>query len=153
MSRTLKDRPHWVRANDPRERKQTHHNHITIHSEKVGEEKYVHSPEEVVRDENGYVLYRLPERSWMLDVYRKWVEYLDCNINEPMTKDNSWGREGCWTYALDLGYGWPRHKAKQAVSQARRHNVKQQLRLAVLNDDWDLDINENPLYAKNCWWD
>jgi hypothetical protein len=153
LSRTRKDRPYWVRANDPKERKTYHHNHIVIHREKVGERKYTYTPETVERDEFGRVTWRSPERSWMIAVYNRWAEYVGCSIHEPMTKGSNWGREGCYTRTLELGYGWPRHYAKKAVSQARRHNVTQQLHLAVTNKDWDVDILENPLYAKNCWWD
>lgn len=153
MSRTRKDRPHWVRANDPKERKMRRHNHIAIRSKKIGERKFVYRPAEVVRDEYGIVIYRTDEMSWLVNVYDRWVEYIGCNIDEPMTKTSNWAREGCWTYALDLGYGWSRHSAKTAVSQARRHHVKQQLHVAITNSDWDVDIQENPLYAKNCWWD
>jgi hypothetical protein len=153
LSRTRKDRPNWVRANDPKERKSIHHKHITVHREKVGERKYIHTPESVERNELGQVVWRTKEYSWMVPVYSRWVEHTGCNIEEPMTWSENWARDGCYSFALDLGYGWPRHSAKKAVSQARRHNVKQQLHVAVNRADWDVDILENPLYAKNCWWD
>lgn len=152
MSRTRKDRPYWVRSNDPKERRSEVHNHLRQHREKVGEEKYIHTPAHTVRDEYGRFLCYVPEYSWMVNVYKRWVEVAECNVNEPITRDPRW-REGCKFYAEDVGYGWPRHAAKTAVSQARRHNMRQELHTMLLYGDWDLDINENPLYSKNRWWD
>jgi hypothetical protein len=184
MSRTRKDRPYWVRSNDSKERREAVHNHLRHRREYVRTDVTT-IPPKYVWDWDEMRYYKIPERQESVHVWDRWTEEVPCNIDEPMTHTHNRWRDGCKYYATDIGYGWPRHGAKKAVSQARRHNVKQQLKQAInymghhvdtdpnsaievpngyddwgtiwrwaeVDNWWDVDIEENPLYAKAMWWD
>lgn len=140
MSRTYKTRPQWVKLNDPKFPTKERHQHHVVKSEKIGERKYIHQAEEVGRDEYGKVLYRIPEHSWNVAVYRRWTENVPCTIDIP---EMSWreARHRRMNGSLEKlcdkrPLVWScsccsRRGLKRATNSSIRAKIKQQLHMAV----------------------
>lgn len=171
LSRTYSTRPYWVKLNDPKFPTKERHQHHIVKSEKIGERKYIHQAEEVGRDEYGKVLYRIPERSWMVNVRRYWTEDVPCTIDIP---EVSWREEQRLTKLGEFDKlcdkrplyrnGCPcctRAYAKRLSAKSQRASVNQQLHNAVRDygwtadpDEWyDVDINTAGVAENWDFWD
>ena len=84
MSRTLKDRPYWVRVNDPKSSRRNSHKHHVMCREKVGEEPVYRR----VPDKDGWHWH--DELLYMRPIYRLWTEEVPCTIDMPEGSPSSW---------------------------------------------------------------
>lgn len=151
MSRTLKDRPYKVLKSDPTMDRYCRHDHLKIHREKVGEKKYIHTPAESIRDENGEFLYYIPERSWIVNVYDRWAENVDCTLDlseDDPEKQCYWWLEYYPNIHSDKAF-------KRLTNGAIRSKVRQQLHTALTSGlGWDeIDIYTDSKYDWSGWWD
>lgn len=158
MSRTLKDRPYRIRAEDERTpRRYESHTHLIRLKEQIGEEKVV--VREAVEEWYGkHDVYRLPEVSYMRPVYRYWMAEKPCTIDLPMPKH---GRSG-WPSRSKMtneqlmaekdcfyeSHYWPGGRGpgskefQRLTNGARRTEVRKQLRNAVREFDRVYDDRE-----------
>ncbi len=172
MSRTLKDRPYWVRVNDPSSSRRASHTHMITCHEKIGEEPVYRE----VPDKDGW--HWRKEVSYMRPLFRRWVETVPCTLNLPERRSsNSWrmaprklGEERneymrndkhC-NYWLTHDGDYVSGKAfKRLTHSAERSKIRQQLQTALTthnywwdDGDWnDVDIHNDSKYASRGWWD
>lgn len=163
MSRTLKDRPHWVRRNDPKTDKYAKHDHKVILREKVGEEPVMRR----AYDRDGW--HSHDEVWYYRPLFKRWIETIPCTLDVPENGPSSWrwrrprnltndelrNEKNChWN--LEYYPGGPSGKEyKRLTNGAIRSKVRTQLHLALVNDlDWDeVDINDGGKYLSRGWWD
>ena len=171
MSRTRKDRPYWVRANDPTSARRASHKHLITCIEKIGEEV-------VTRNGWNFKLDR-----WENDVpwytrgiYRRWTEQVPCTLDIPEKTPSTWRWHGnsrpydndrerndkhC-NYWLQYDGDYRSGKDwKHLTNSAVRGKVKEQLNAAVRDygsywedGDWDdVDVFVDSKHAGNGWYD
>lgn len=169
MSRTLKDRPHWVRRNDPKTEKYASHDHKVVLREKVGEEP-------VVRRRLSKDGWHWEDEVWYTrPLFKRWVEHVPCTLHVPETGPSKWryrhprtlsneevlNDKHCY-WNLEYYPGGPSGKEyKRLTNSAIRSKVRTQLHNAVRDygqdwdeDDWyDIDINDGGKYLSRGWWD
>ncbi len=170
MSRTRKDRPYWVRVNDPGNvPRRESHQHIIVRREKIGEEV-------VTKTGWNHKLDRWEDNvPWYTkNLYRKWVEEIPCTIDVPEAPPSTWRSTKLWNdnhwdpNAKHCNY-WLRWDGdyrsgknfKRLTHSAERGKIKTQLHNAVRDfgsyweeDDWDeIDIHNDSKYASRGWWD
>lgn len=168
MSRTLKDRPHWVRRNDPTTEKYASHDHKIVCREKIGEEPIMRR----VPSKDGWHWY--DEVWYTRPLFRRWVESVPCTLDIPETGPSSWwgkhrnssnedkrqGKHCYWN--LEYYPGGPSGKEyKRLTNSAIRSKVRTQLHNAVRDygHDWDeedwyeVDIHDGGKYVSRGWWD
>lgn len=163
MSRTLKDRPHWVRRNDPKTDKYAMHDHKVVLREKVGEEPVMRR----AYDKDGWHSH---EEVWYTrPLFKRWVENTPCTLDmlekgpsswrfrrpRSLTNDELLEEKNCY-WNLEYYPGGPSGKEyKKLTNSALRSKVRTQLHMALVNDlDWDeVDINDGGKYASRGWWD
>lgn len=86
MSRTLKDRPYWVRVNDPKSSRRQSHDHMVTCREKIGEEPVYRQK----LDKDGW--HWRDELVYMRPVYRLWREAVPCTLEKPEEAPSTWRR-------------------------------------------------------------
>lgn len=171
MSRTLKDRPYWVRVNDPRSSRYASHDHRVTCREQIGEEPvYRERP-----DKDGYHWHK--ELSYLRPLYRLWSETIPCTLDEPEKPPTTWrwhgprtmtdeqfnervrSRKNC-NYHLTFDGDYRSGKDfKRLTHGAERSKIRQQLQTAMTTHncwwaDWeDVDIHNDSKYASRGWWD
>jgi hypothetical protein len=152
MSRTTKDRPYWVKVNDPTSPRYPTHKHLAVQNEKVGEELI----------ERGSI-------SWTHGLYKYWYEPVPCTLEIPEENPSSWRfrtprkvdnaaellDKHCH-YQLDYDTDYVSGKTyKRLTNRAVRGKVRQQLHTALISSlDWDeIDIHSNSKCDWDYWWD
>ncbi len=163
MSRTHKDRPHWVRRNDPKTDKYATHDHKVVCREQIGEEEVMR----LVYDRDGWHTHK--EVWYTRPLFKRWVETVPCTLDVPENGPSSWryrrprtqtneeklADKHCY-WNLEYYPGGPSGKEyKKLTNSALRSKVRTQLHMARVNDlDWDeVDINDGGKYASRGWWD
>jgi hypothetical protein len=162
MSRTRKDRPHWVIKNDPTADRYAQHHHLALQNELVGEEPVYKR----VPTEEGW---HWEDKYWYTrKLYKRWYVNVDCTLDVPEVAPSSWRftypriminedrlvDKNCYWQLEYYPNGRSEKSFKQSTNRAARSKVKQQLHSAVRTygslwdeDDWyDVDIF---LEAKN----
>ena len=172
MSRTRKDRPYWVRVNDPNSSRRASHGHMITCHEKIGEEPVYRS----VPSKDGW--HWREEVSYNRPLFRRWTEPVPCTLDVPERRSsNSWrmaprrlGEERneylrndkhC-NYWLNYDGDYVSGKSwKHLTNSAVRGKVKEQLNAAVKSygsywedGDWDeVDVFVDSKHAGNGWYD
>lgn len=182
MSRTKKDRPHWVRVNDPKSSRYANHDHMVRCREKVGEEPVYR--EKLSKDNWHWE----KELVYMRPVYHFWVEEVPCTIDRAEPIPSAWRtrsmsrtdeefnahqRNGkhCH-YWLNFDGDYVSGKDfKKLTHGAERSKIRTQLHNAVRDngrwvdyfllddeenwfDAWDeVDVHNDSKYASRGWWD
>lgn len=172
MSRTLKDRPYWVRVNDPKSSRRASHQHHVTCREKIGEEPVYRQK----LDKDGWhwhdeLIYKRP-------VYRLWTEEIPCTLSRPEKSPSSWrmkhrtrtdeefnnkvlNDKHCNYWLMHDGDYVSGKDFKRLTHSAERGKIRTQLHNAVRDygaywedDDWDdIDIHNDSKYASRGWWD
>ena len=145
MSRTLKDRPYWVLKNDPKMDRYAIHHHLITHRELVGYEP-------IMRTDGlgNEVLW------YMAGIYNSWSERVDCTLDLPESpSDSRFRNDKHCCYWLEYYPNIRSNKdIKQLTNGALRSKVRQQLREAILDGDWEaVDIHTDCKYIWYGWWD
>lgn len=162
LSRTLKDRPHWVRRNDPKTEKYASHDHKVVCREKIGEEPITRR----VPSKDGWHWY--DEVWYTRPLFKRWVEHVPCTLDVLETGPSAWrsrrprvqtneeklADKHCY-WNLEYYPGGPSGKVyKRLTHGAERSKIRQQLQLALNSGDWDdVDIYNDSKYASRGWWD
>lgn len=171
MSRTMKDRPYWVRANDPKSPRRASHKHMITCHEKVGEEPVYRN----ALDKDGW--HWKPEVWYTRPLFKRWTERVPCTLNVPEKTPSSWRHR---TRRIDESYNdklrkdkhcnyWLIHDGdyvsgkayKRLTHSAERGKVRTQLHNALRDfgsyweeGDWEeVDIHNDSKYASRGWWD
>lgn len=84
MSRTKKDRPHWVRVNDPKSSRYASHHHMVTCREKIDEEPIYRR----ALDKDGWHWH--DEVIGQRPIYRLWQEEVPCTLDRPVEAPSSW---------------------------------------------------------------
>lgn len=154
MSRTFKDRPYWVRANDPMEPRIAHHDHTALGTPIYKYENILDSQGNQITEEIELLYWTFDENSEIVQRYRKYslfkkkktiVGYFadDCSLYEK--KQSKFDKSPCY---MDLSYQTHSYDRPED-SQARRryHSSKriqehETLRYAkkLYNSDGDIDF-------------
>lgn len=168
MSRTLKDRPHWVRRNDPSTEKYARHDHLITCREKIGEEPVMRR----VPSKDGW---HWEDEVWYTrPIFKRWTEKIPCTLDVPEEGPSSWwgkrrnrsndelrAEKNCY-WNLEYYPGGPSGKPfKHLTHSAERSKIRTQLHNAVRDfgqdwedGDWDeVDIHNDSKYASRGWWD
>lgn len=144
MSRTDKDRPIWVKLNDPSEDRKPYHQHFVILADYTGD---------IPVYRNGWN--GRPYVAYTRGLYKRWSEGVECTLDRPETSSSSWTKRHC-------GFEFEYHKwcsgpqatyAKRKSNQVIRHDVRQQLNEARYVDPDELDIYNDSKYSFPEWWD
>jgi hypothetical protein len=149
LSRTLKDRPHWVRRNDPTVEKFAKHDHKVVLREKIGEEPVMRR----AYDRDGW--HSHDEVEYYRPLFKRWVETVPCTIDVPEEGTSSWrfrrprsltndelrNEKNCY-WNLEYYPGGPSGKPyKRLTHGAERSKVHTQLHNAVRdNGRWVEDL-------------
>ncbi|WPH59015.1 hypothetical protein SEA_LUCKYSOCKE_45 [Streptomyces phage LuckySocke] len=168
MSRTYKDRPHWVRRNDPTTEKYASHDHLITCREKVGEEP-------VMRRALSKDGWHWEDEVWYTrPLFKRWTEKVPCTLHVPeegpsnhwrktynRTNEEKRNNKNCF-FNLEYYPGGPSGKVfKRLTHGAERSKIRQQLQVALNthshwwdDGEWDdVDIHNDSKYASRGWWD
>jgi hypothetical protein len=163
MSRTRKDRPYWVKVNDPTSPRYASHNHIVTLSEVVGEEPVYRDG----YDKHGNLVHDV--LYYIRKLYKHWPAQVDCTLDRPtappcMTNlskvwrspdnDARLSAKHCEYRLIHDGDYVSGRTWKCLTNGAVRSKVRQQLHEALLNKNWDhVDIFTDSKYDSRGWWD
>lgn len=158
MSRTDKDRPYWVKVNDPDSDRVPYHRHVVSLVEYLGEEPVYRTG----FDGREYFAY-------MHGLYSRWSEDVDCTIDRKEAPPSTWRfrfprktdndqtrnakhcgfelRHDNWYSGSNTRY-WKR-KGNQAI----RHKINERLNQALYELPDDVDIFSDSKYIRASWWD
>lgn len=182
MSRTKKDRPYWVRVNDPSSNRYARHDHMARCREKTGEEPIYRR----ALDKDGW--HWNDEIIHMRPLYRIWVEEVPCTLDKPEMPPSVWRtrshthtdeefnnkartEKNCHFWIQNDGDYVSGKFFKRLTHSAERGKVRVQLHNAVRDngrwvdyplledqDDWyenweEVDVHNDSKYSSRGWWD
>lgn len=182
MSRTKKDRPYWVRVNDPKSERYESHTHTVYCREKTGEEPIYRR--KLSKDNWHWE----DELIYMRPIYRIWPEEVPCTLDRHEQPPSQWrtrpktrtdaehnerqltGKHCNYWLRYDKDYVSGKFY-KRLTNGAERSKIRTQLHNAVRDngrwvdyplledqetwyEDWeDVDIVNDSKYASRGWYD